>query len=269
MLAMIVMTLTLVAAIGGLWGGVYRDNALVTRGWYGNDAVTLGVALPLMMRACYLSRSGSRRAQLLWLGTLYFTFYNYAFYLFGAAFNAMFLVYVALLISSFSALIDGLSKLHPSGVLETRLTGVMGYLALVGLALGTVHVGTALRYVWKGQLPDVVIATAHPTNLVAALDLSLVVVPSLLAAVWMWRREPWGYVLAVLVTVKGALYMTALTAAVMSAVGSGALVDGSEAWLWAGLGLGSLISAVSLLRSVGSSDRCTRKESAQWFGLVC
>lgn len=76
--------LALVAAAGGLLlPGLYRDTvAFVVLGWPINDLVTLVVALPVLVVSLLLARRGSGRAFLVLGGALYYTLYNYAFYLF-------------------------------------------------------------------------------------------------------------------------------------------------------------------------------------------
>lgn len=98
----------LASASGLFLKGVYRDNAFVTTTWLGNDAVTLFLAVPILLAAMVFGMRGSRMAALVWLGVLDYMLYNYAFYLFGAAFNVYFLVYAALLALSIFALIFGL-----------------------------------------------------------------------------------------------------------------------------------------------------------------
>ena len=44
-----------------------------------------------------MARSGSLRGELLWLGATGYVVYNYAFYLFGAALNPFFPLYVIIL----------------------------------------------------------------------------------------------------------------------------------------------------------------------------
>jgi hypothetical protein len=83
LLSLIITILTFVAAVGGLViQDLYRDNLFVTSGWFGNDLVTLVVALPILIITLILSVRGSQRAQLVWLGMLNYTLYNFAFYLF-------------------------------------------------------------------------------------------------------------------------------------------------------------------------------------------
>ncbi|MCX7593725.1 MAG: hypothetical protein N2235_08195, partial [Fischerella sp.] len=85
-LSSIIAVLAGIAAAGGLFiDDLYRDNHYVTLGWFGNDWVTLVVAVPILVIALILSARGSQRAQLVWLGMLDYTLYNFGFYLFGAA----------------------------------------------------------------------------------------------------------------------------------------------------------------------------------------
>ena len=51
------------------------------------------------------------RGLLLWLGTVGYAAYNYAFYLFGAALNVFFLLYVAALVLATITLIVALAHL--------------------------------------------------------------------------------------------------------------------------------------------------------------
>jgi hypothetical protein len=59
-------------------------------------------------------------------------------------------------------------------------------------------------------VPQSVIDSGHPTAIVFALDLGVLLPAVLLGAIWLWQRRPWGYVLAVMVNVKGATYALAL-----------------------------------------------------------
>src|SRR3990172_5342244 len=106
---LIAVLATLTSAGGLLLEGLYRDNIFVISAWKGNDIVTLFIAVPILVAAMIFSRRGSLKAQLVWMGALDYMLYNYAFYLFAARFNAMFLVYVALLGLSIFALIFGLA----------------------------------------------------------------------------------------------------------------------------------------------------------------
>ena len=260
-LSAIIVILMIVASAGGLLiNGLYRDNLLVTSGWYGNDLVTLLVATPVLVVALILSMRGSQRAQLVWLGTLDYTLYNSAFYLFGAAFNSLFLIYVALFALSIFALIFGLATLNVKGISEqfrtsTPVKWISGYMLLLALFLGGFHISLSLSYIFTGQVPQMIVVVGHPTNIIAALDLSMVVSVYVLGAIWLWKRQPWGYVLATIANVKGAVYMLALAASTLSAVQAGATEDLTLVALWGFIGVASLIVSLLLLGNLEPANR--------------
>jgi hypothetical protein len=263
-LTAIITILAIVASAGGLFiDHLYRDNLLVTSSWYGNDLVTLVVAVPMLVLALILSMRGSQRAQraqLVWLGMLDYMLYNYAFYLFGTAFNTFFLVYVALFALSIFALIFGLVALDVKGISQrfrarTPVRWIAGYMMFVAVGLSGVYVAQWVGFIATGQLPPIVIQTGHPTSVVFSLDLSLVVPVLALGAVWLWKRQPWGYVLAAIVNVKGAAYMLALCAVTLSAVRAGASEDVSQVALWGFIGLASLVASLFLLGNLEPSNK--------------
>jgi hypothetical protein len=198
---------------------------------------------------------GSQRAQLIWLGMLDYTLYNYAYYLFGAAFNRFFLLYVVLFTLSILALIFGLASVDAKGISQrfwarTPVRWVSGFMLFVAIGLTGVYCAQSLAFVATGQLPEIVVKSGHPTNVVFALDLSLVVPFFVLGAIWLWQRRPWGYVLAAIVNVKGTVYMLALSAVTASVVQAGVSEDLSQVALWGGIGAGSLIASLYLLGNV-------------------
>lgn len=239
------------AAMGLGLPALYRDNLLVAAGWRGNDLVTLVVAVPALVASRLAARRGSAPAQLVWLGLADYAFYNYLFYLFGSAFNAAFLLYVAVVAVATLALVGGLVDAHVNRLGERlaarRSRGLAIFLFVLALGLGGVHIGTALAFVVSGEVPAVVTAVAHPTNVIAALDLWLVASWCLLAGWWVWRGRPWGFLLAAVVSVKGAFYMTALSAATVAAARAGAAVDLTQLVVWAAIGAACLVAALRLL----------------------
>jgi hypothetical protein len=244
-----------VACAGGLFlDGLYRDNAFATAAWRGTDLATLAVAVPILIAATIGSLRGSLRAQLVWLGMLDYTLYNYAYYLFGTAFNRFFLIYVALFTLSIWALILSLTKVDVRGVrqrfrLQTPVKWIAGYMLFVALGIGGLWIAQSLGFVVSGQVPQFIIDVAHPTSIVFALDLSLVVPFMVLGAVWLWQRQPWGYILSAIMNVKGTVYMLALAAVSASAAKAG-LQEASELPLWGVLSLGFLVASLFLLANV-------------------
>jgi hypothetical protein len=245
------MVLTSISSL--LLSDLYRDNARVTAGWFGNDLVTLLVATPLLVVSLIRSYRGSPRAQLVWIGMLDYAVYNYAYYLFGAAFNSLFLVYVVLVALSMFSLIFALVDLgRPELRLRFRTHAldrwIAGFMGLVALGLTTVYALESLRFAFTGQLPQIIVQTDTSTSIVFALDLTLVVPWFVLGALWLWQHKPWGYVIAVISNVKGAVYMLALSAVTISAAfETNTPEDLAQVGLWAFIGVGNLVATLLLL----------------------
>ena len=236
------------AAVAILMPDLYRDEEWALEAWRLNDIVTFVLAVPVLVGALVLARRGSLRAVLVWFGVLQYALYNYAFYLFGAALNVFFLLYVVLFALSVLALILGFigidaDRIRRSFGERTPARLVTGYLAFWAVALGFAWIGQWLGFVVAGQVPAL---GEEPFRLIAALDLSLVVAPLLIASALLWRRRAWGLILAVVLLVKGVLYSLLLSAASLP------LIDGE--WggdpllpLWLVLAAGAIASLAALL----------------------
>ena len=260
-LSAVIAVLAIVASGGGLlFPDLYQGNALLRAGWRGNDLVTLFVALPLFIASIILAARGSLRGRLVWLGMLAYVVYNFAYYLFGAAFNRFFLLYVALVDLAMVALLFGLMQLDGVGMgrqfrASTPARWIAAYMAFVAAGLTAVYGAMSLGFVVTGELPEIVTNTGHLTSIVFALDLTLVVPWFVMGAVLLWQRRAWGYVVATILNVKGAVYMVALSAVTVSAVMAGASEDLSQVGLWGFIGLGSLVASALLLWNVEASAR--------------
>lgn len=103
------------AAIGAMARGFYPDIPWASAALRGGDVVTVLVAVPIMTVAVLAARAGSVRARLVWAGMLGYAIYNYAYVVFGAAFNDLFLVHVAILSLSLWALICLLTAIASDG----------------------------------------------------------------------------------------------------------------------------------------------------------
>jgi hypothetical protein len=231
---------------------LYRDNPFVTAVWKGNDLVILVVAVPLLAAALVLTSHGSKRALLIWLGLVDYMLYNYAFYLFAAAFNWFFLIYVALFALSIFALIFGLVNVDISDISQrfrgrTPVKWIAGYMVFVALGLTTIYLIQVFGFITTNQLPEIVLRTDHPTSVVPALDLSMVVPWLVLGAVWLWQHRPWGYMITAIMLVKGAVYTLTLTVASISAVNAGFPEAGAEIPIWGVLCAGFLVTGLFFL----------------------
>jgi hypothetical protein len=202
---------------------------------------------------------------------LNYMLYNYAFYLFAAAFNWFFLIYVALFALSIFALIFGLVNIDANRIGQkfrekTPVKWISGYMLFVAVGLTTIYVIQSLGFVVTGQLPPIIVKTGHPTSVIFALDLSLLAPVFVLGAIWLWKRKPWGYVLAAMSIVKGTTYTLVLT--VVAIWGANAGVPGAlaEMPLWLVLTVAGLIVSLLLLGNFGqlsSRPSIARSQSVQ------
>lgn len=240
-----------VASAGGAFAPamLYHDNPLITATFRGQDLVTLFVAVPLLVVGLVLELRGSRRGRLLWLGTLFYGMYGYLFYAVGAAFNAFFLLYVAifglasyaLVLAAPSIELEPLAARVESGA--ARGTAIT-YLLVVALGLGVLWTVISLGYLFTGVVPAPIVASGHPTGVVFAIDLVFIVPPMLIGAIGLIRRRAIGWVLAAVMSVNGTIYTLSLAAASIS-VEAGRVGTGEELPIWSVLTvLGVITSAL-------------------------
>jgi hypothetical protein len=208
-LSVISLLLAATASACGLFiPNLYYDNEFVQTAWRGNDWVTLLAVIPLFSFIIFTGKSHSIKYRLIWMGLLGYLFYNYAFYLFGAVFNKLFLVYVMIFSVSFFALITGLSSLPVQTIITTskNVRWVSAYLLLISVMLCIVELPPCISFITKGELPEIIVKTNHPTSVVYALDLAFIVPAMLLASFLVWNSKSWGVVLAAMMLVKGFTY---------------------------------------------------------------
>ncbi|HEU4421403.1 MAG TPA: hypothetical protein VFR67_02555 [Pilimelia sp.] len=237
--ALVLVLMAVASATGLVADGLYRDPAPVASMLRGYDPVTLVVAVPALGLALLGVRRGSVAAQLVWVGMLAYAGYTYAIYVFGTAFNNLFLAHVAVFSGSVYALTLALSALDVAGIARrfnprTPARWIAGLLALLALGLGGMWVFYSLRFAATGDAPvgSVLVETPTIVHLGYALDLSLLVPAYALAAVLLWRRAAWGYVLAAAVLVSGTVhqvgYLVALPFQVDAGVAGASAFDPGE-----------------------------------------
>jgi hypothetical protein len=242
------------SVLGLTFPRTYRDAEWIRATWWGNDWVTLIIAVPLLITAARRSRRGLVRGSLVWFGTLGYATYNYAYYLFGAALNAFFPLYVLLLVLSLVTLILALSPVdvnefasHVRSTACVRLIG--GYYTFIGIGLASVWLAMWAAYVFAGRPTPV---EPEAFKLVAALDLSVMATSLVLGGILLWRRHPWGYVIAAISGVQSSLYLMVLTVNSAVAIHRGLVSTPGELPLWGALaGLTTVVTLV-LLANVDS-----------------
>lgn len=255
-MAALLTTLMLVQALLGLLlPATYRDVAWIKATWHGNDWVTLVAAVPLMSLGMRQASQGSIRGRLLLLGIAGYAIYNYFFYLFGAALNAFFPLYVSGVLLGTVTLGVVLASLDVSLVARSwraripdRLVG--GYLVFVAAGLSVVWLAAWAAFAFGGRPTPI---EPEAFKVVAALDLGLMVPTLATGGVLLWRRRPWGYPVAAIAAIQGALYLAVLSVNAAIAIARGLAPAPGELPTWLPLALFTTIAAVSLLASVSGT----------------
>ena len=235
----------------------YRDLEWIKATWFGNDWLTLVVAVPLLLVSGFAARGGSRRAFLLWSGVVGYAVYNYAFYLLGASLNVFFPLYVASVVLAAVMLIITLGRLDPSSIaLSIRpvvpMPLIAGVFQVIGLGLAAVWISMWAAFVFAGR-PTPVEPDAF--RLVAALDLSLMVPALVSGGVLLGRGRPWGLVTAAIAGVQGSLYLAVLSVNSLISIRRGLSAWPGELVIWGPLAALTCTATLLLLASVRSGVR--------------
>ena len=245
------------SAVGVLLPSVYRDTGWVTAAWYGNDLVTLLVAVPLLAWSLYATGRGSPRAELVWFAMLGYAGYNYAYYLFGAALNAYFPLYAALFVMPVFALILALGRIDAGDVASrfapsTPRRWIAGYMLFTGIGLAFAWTAQWAAYVFAGTVPSIGV---EPFRLVAAMDLTFMVPWFVVGAVLLVRRHAWGFLVAPIIILKGATYTLVLTTTSTVAALRGVAGSAEQIPIWGAWTLLGVLATWGLLGKLRTAER--------------
>lgn len=234
--------------------GLYRyDTVASSSQEIGQDIVTLLVGIPLLVYAILRTRKDAMRGKLLLTGGLAYFLYTYASMSFLTAFNAFFLVYVALFSLSLFAFILALMALDPAEVaahigerfprraITTYFLVVAGFLALA----------------WLGLVVPPMLTGAAPAGLESAitmviqvLDLGVIVPTAILTALLLRKGNAWGYTLSLVVLLKILTMGAALISMITVQLLSGVTVDPVVTAGFGVISLTGIILAAMTLRTI-------------------
>ena len=125
---------------------------------------------------------------------------------------------------------------------EAPVKWIGGYFLFVASGLGLVYLLQSIGFILTDALPAIVTISGHPTNVVFALDLTLLIPWLILGALWLMKRKPWGFVIAGILNVKGPLYTLVLAVNSILVVRAG-ISQTSELPLWGTLTVLGLIAS--------------------------
>jgi len=270
----LVFILTLIAALSGVWpvqgtpypltnfrgeqvtinarGLYYWDTLSSAAQTQANDLVTLVLGLPMLAISFWLTLRGSLRGRLILTGTLGFVLYTYITMCFGAAYNHLFLVYVALFSLSFYAFILSMMsfdlKTLPSHFSEKLPRGWIAGLLFFAAAF--------LAFAWLGRIaatfaPGNVPALENTTSMfIQAMDLGLIVPLCVLSGVLLLRRNPWGYLLASVGMMKFLTMGTAVSVMGLNMLRVGVPINVAELAIFPTITIVNIVMVVILLKNL-------------------
>jgi hypothetical protein len=179
--------------------GVYfYDSALKGPILRGADAVILFVGVPLLIYAILCYRRGSLRASFLLAGILACFLYDAASIAFGAAYNSLYLVYLAFFSTSLYAFILAVSSIDLNTLPErisSRLPhrGIAIFLFVAGLS-PMVWLIDIIASLTEGHPPPLL--ASYTTDVTTLLDVGIITPAAILSGVLLIHRKPFGYLLS-------------------------------------------------------------------------
>ncbi|WP_445665357.1 hypothetical protein [Fodinibius sp. AD559] len=201
--------------------GVYKHmSADVAPQGIAQDYVTLFVGVPLLIISLVWARKNSLKGRFMLAGVLGYFLVTYLFYLVMAMYNILFLVYVALLGSSFFALAltffsFDLQKLPEFFSESVPRTFTSGFLIFNSIIIALLWLGVVVPPLLDGKIiPSQV--EHYTTLIVQGLDLALLLPLSLLSGWLFLKQKPMGYVMAPVYVVFLSILMMALTAKIIA-----------------------------------------------------
>jgi hypothetical protein len=201
--------------------GIYKHMSVdVAPQGIAQDYVTLFVGVPLLFIALVWARKGSMKARFLLAGTLGYFLVTYLFYLVMGMYNMLFLVYTALLGTTFFAFAQTLLSINMDNIsgyfrssIPVKWTG--GFLMFNSIAIGLMWLGVVVPPLLDGSVIPVEVEH-YTTLIVQGLDLGLLLPLSFIAGLLFMKKRPFGYLLAPVYYVFLSIMMAALTAKIIA-----------------------------------------------------
>jgi hypothetical protein len=254
LLPIFIIAMTFISAVLGLaLPDLFRDIS-IDKYMIGNDWITLLIAIPVFTVSYFFMLGGSARAKLTFIGMLYFTTYNFSFYLFATTLNWMFVFNVTLFTLPIFVIIFELTKLD-TVLIASRLNPKIPAKRISIFMLVFV---LCLVIVWSMQWITFMSTGAQNAKegryiqSVAGLDLSILAPFMILGAVWLWKKNIWGYVMSVILNLSNAVYMTVLCTNSILETKAGVTGAASDIVIWVIFGAGSLWCTIALLRNLNT-----------------
>lgn len=249
------LVLTIVATFVGLFVPDFYGDALVLLPQvYGQDLLTLFIAVPALTVSLYFAIQGSLRGYVVWLGVTGYLLYTYASYAFMTAFNELYLVYTTLLWLTLFTFVGGVIRLDAAALKrsmgETSVRPYIGFHILLSVLITTLWVSEILPAIIAGRVPPSIAEAGLPTSVIYSLDLGIIVPAFILTAYWLWNGRPSGYAFTAVLLVKIATLGGAVLAMAAYMIQGGQDVPLPQIIIFGVLTLVSVLLMIRFLHSI-------------------
>lgn len=191
----IAVLVTLTSVLGLVDARVYAEE---TDNWAtqarGQDLGNL-VAVAVLLAAGAACSRGSRRAALVWLGTLLYLVYAFVVYAMAVHFNALFLAYVAVLgLSSYAVMltVDAL-RAETEALPQPTARRVAGWTSLaIGVLFGLLWLSELIPATFSGEAPESVREAGLWVNPIHVIDLAVLLPAFVVAGILTLRGRAAG-----------------------------------------------------------------------------
>ena len=184
-----------------LMPGLLRGPAVMNGSARGTALAVLLAGVPVLAGSMLLAARGSAGAVITWLGAVAFLLYNSVLFVFGTPANRLFPAYLAMLaLAAWSAgTLLSQSDVTALGARfgpRTPARGLAVWIWVVVAGNAAAWLAQILPAVGRSGPPAYLRGTGLAVSVVYAQDLALWLPLLAVAAAWLWRRRPWGFLIA-------------------------------------------------------------------------
>jgi len=234
----------------GLYGS---DSVSMATQAMGQDIITIFLGVPLLLISLHLARKGLMKGKLFLTGALGYFLYTYTSYSFCSMYNSFFLIDVVLMSMSFFAFTLSMMSFDMAELthcfskkLPVKLIG--GLLIFIASLLCLMWLKMILTPLLAGGVP---VKLEHYTTLpIQGLDLGFIIPVAILSGILLIKRNPFGYLLATVITIKETAMLVAITAMIVMQAMQGVPLDLVEVMVFAVFDLVIIACLVFIMKNI-------------------
>lgn len=233
--------------------GIYKNESLsMASQVIAQDFVILVMGVPLLLLSLFFARK-SLKGLFMLAGTISFFLYTYMSYAFTANYNNLFLAYICLMsccLIAFIALCISITSygLKNCFVEKPKLKFTSIFMLIMGALVAAMWLQRIVPPLVAGMIPKSV--EHYTTLIIQVLDLGIVIPAMLIAGILTLKKNPIGYFLSVLLSVKTLTLLTSITAMMISMGNYGVPPTAVEIAAFGAFNLVAIVNIVFAVKSV-------------------